>query len=258
MQLGVLLLPALRRDVPLDLDFTPVETDGADVAPVRPELAAPEVFFHSRHSAEHLASGEALDHPHDLGGALQGNRMHQEVHVVPVCADHEKRDLVARRDLQEDVPEHLVHVRRDHRAAVLPRADKVLEQDGDIAAAMDVFTHAPRLPQPDAASRGVWTDDEWNPKVESLGPARRQHGRWQTDQSLRSLRQGGRNSTVTRACQATGAAHLAPPRNRRRKVRLIARARGKWAGDEKVPDGSGLTKWPGLCFSVNSGTIRSR
>ncbi len=160
MQLGVLLVPPLGGDVALDLAFAPVPADRADLVPVRPELAPPEVLLHRGDPPEHLARGQALDHTHDLRRAVRGDRLHEEVHVVPVRPDLQERDLVPRRDLEADVSEHLVHVRRDHCAPVLRRTDDVVQQDGDVVAAVDVLTHTPSLSQPDAESRGVSTRNE--------------------------------------------------------------------------------------------------
>ncbi len=90
MELGVLLLATLGGNVPLDLALAAMATDCADVIAIRPELPAPEMFFHRRHPAEHLPSRQTLDNPHHLGRAIRWNRLHQEVHVVPVRPDLEK------------------------------------------------------------------------------------------------------------------------------------------------------------------------
>ena len=168
VELGVLLLPALLDNVALDLPFAPVATDRADVVPVRPELAAPEVLLDRGHPAEDLPGGATLDDPDQLRWAVRRERLHQEVYVVPVRADLQERDLVPGRDLEADVSEPRVHVRRDHRTPVLRRTDDVVEQDGDVVAAVDVFTHPPSLSQPDAASRGVST----------LNGMKQQRGEW--------------------------------------------------------------------------------
>ncbi len=52
-----------------------------------------------------------------------------------------------------------------------------------------------------------------------------------------SLRRGGRGSTVTRTCQATGEAVLVPSRNRRSKVDRITGTPGKSVEDETVAAG---------------------
>jgi hypothetical protein len=69
--------------------------------------------------------------------------------------------------------------------------------------------------------------DTINPKAEPFGSGRRQHDVPQSDRSGRSLRRGGRGSTVARTCRATGETVLAPARNRWSKVPCITGATGK-------------------------------
>src|SRR5215472_3718682 len=57
------------------------------------------------------------------------------------------------------------------------------------------------------------------PEAEPSGSGRRQHGRPRADRGGRTLRRGGRDSTVTRACRATGETVLAPSRDRWSRVR---------------------------------------
>src|SRR5215469_8581882 len=56
--------------------------------------------------------------------------------------------------------------------------------------------------------------DTNNPKAEPFRSGRRQHDVPQSDRSGRSLRRGGRGSTVARTCRATGETVLVPLRNR--------------------------------------------
>jgi hypothetical protein len=156
MELGVLLLSPLAGDVAPDLTFATMLADRAEVGPVGPELPTPEVFLDRGHPPEHLPRGETLDDPDQLAWAIDRNRLHEEVHVIPVGPDLQKGDLIPRGDLQAHVPEDRVDLRREDGSAVVRGADDVVEQDGDIVAPVDVFTHTSSLPQrPDAASRGV-------------------------------------------------------------------------------------------------------
>jgi hypothetical protein len=66
-------------------------------------------------------------------------------------------------------------------------------------------------------SESVGGLDTIYPKAEPFGSGRRQHDVPQSDRSGRSLRRGGRDSTVARACRATGETVLAPLGNRWRK-----------------------------------------
>src|SRR5271165_3024478 len=52
-----------------------------------------------------------------------------------------------------------------------------------------------------------------------------------------TLRRGGSDSTVTRACRATGEALLAPRRNHRSRVDRITGSTGKSIEGERVTDG---------------------
>ena len=154
VELGVLLLPALLDDVALDLPFAPVAADRADVEPIRPELPAPEILLDRGHPAEDLPGSEALDYPDQLRRAVRRDRLHQEVHMVPICPNLQEDDFIPVGDLQTDVPQHLIHLGREDGPPILRRTHEVVQQDGDVVAAVDVLTHTPSLSQPDAASRG--------------------------------------------------------------------------------------------------------
>jgi len=161
MELGVLLLAPLAGDVAPDLAFATMLTNRAEVGPVGPELAPPQELLDRGDPPEHFTGGETLDDLDELAGAVRRNRLHEEVHVVPVGPDLQERDVVPGGNLQADVPEGRIHLGGKHRPAVLRRTDQMVEQDGDIVAPVDVFAHTPSLPQrPDAASRGVSTRKE--------------------------------------------------------------------------------------------------
>jgi len=106
-------------------------------------------------SLEHFAGGETLDDPDELARAIGRNRLHEEVHVVPVGPNFEKRDVVPGGNLQTNILEGGVHLGRAHRPAVLHGTDEVVEQDGGIVAPMDVFAHAPSLPHGRGKPRGI-------------------------------------------------------------------------------------------------------
>src|SRR5215469_3406825 len=76
--------------------------------------------------------------------------------------------------------------------------------------------------------------DKINPKAEPSMVGRRLHGMAQADRRGMSLRRGGRGSTVTRACRATGEAVLAPLGNRWSKVARITGETGKTSKGETV------------------------
>jgi hypothetical protein len=158
MELGVLLLAPLASDVASDLAFATVLADRTEVGPFGPELPTPQELLDGGDPPEDFSGGESLDDPGEFAGAVGRNRLHEEVHVVPVGPDLQKRNVVPGGNLQTDVPEGRVHLGGEHRPAVLRGADQMVEQDGDIVATVDVFAHTPSLPHgPDAASRGVST-----------------------------------------------------------------------------------------------------
>ena len=102
--------------------------------------------------------GKTLDDLGKFAWAVPWDRLHEEVHVVPVGPDLQKRNIVPGSNVQADVPEGRVHLGGEHRPAVLRRTDQMVEQDGDIVTPMDMFAHAPSLPhRSDAASRGALT-----------------------------------------------------------------------------------------------------
>jgi len=75
------------------------------------------------------------------------------------------------------------------------------------------------------------------PEAEPALAGRRQHESSQADGSDETFRRGIRDSTVTRAGQATGEAVLVPPRNRWSRVGPITGETGKVADGETVADG---------------------
>lgn len=154
MELGVLLLPALLDDVALNRPFAPVAADRTDVESIRPELSTPEIVLDRGDAAEDLPSRETLDNPDQLRRAVRWDRLHQEVHMIPVCPNLQENDVIPFGDLQTDISEHHIHLGREDGPPVLRRTHEVVEQDGDIVAAVDVLTHPPSLSQSDAASRG--------------------------------------------------------------------------------------------------------
>ena len=74
--------------------------------------------------------------------------------------------------------------------------------------------------------------DKITPKAEPTLVGRRLHDVSQTERCETALRRGGRGSTVTRTCRATGETVLVPARNRWSKVDRITGATGKANEDE--------------------------
>src|SRR5260370_2989645 len=77
----------------------------------------------------------------------------------------------------------------------------------------------------------VWPRKYCRPKAEPSLLGRRQHGASQRTDAAKHFGGGGRDSTVTRACQATGETLLAPLRNRRSRETVEPVTTGKqWTG----------------------------
>ena len=62
--------------------------------------------------------------------------------MVFVRPDLQERDLVPVADVEADALEDRLHLIGDDRAPVLGRADRVVEQRGDVVTLVDVFAHA--------------------------------------------------------------------------------------------------------------------
>ena len=85
---------------------------------------------------------------------------------------------------------------------------------------------------------GLESEEIRGPSLQPKGEGK-MDSRKLTDTTI-SLRRGGSDGTMARACQATGEALLAPVRNRRSKVGPITGEPGKWVEGERVADGSVL------------------
>ena len=64
--------------------------------------------------------------------------------MVTVRPDLQERDLVAGGDLQADLPKNRVHIAVEDNTPVLGRADRVIQQDRDVVALVNIGAHALR------------------------------------------------------------------------------------------------------------------
>lgn len=134
MQTAVLLPPTLARHILADRRLAPVAPHRVDVVATRPERPAPQLGLDRRHPQEHLAGRDALDCPHNFGRAVGRDRLEQKVNMVAVRPDLKERDLVAVADVEADLPQRPLDLVREHRTAVLGRADQVVKQGRDVRA----------------------------------------------------------------------------------------------------------------------------
>jgi len=94
MELGLLLLSSLQRDVTPDFPFATLPAHRPDAEHVRPVLPAAKVLLRGGEPAERY-------HRDDLGRTLRRDRLQQLTtdNVVPVRADFQERHLVPRRNV---------------------------------------------------------------------------------------------------------------------------------------------------------------
>jgi hypothetical protein len=109
--------------------FGAVLAHRADEVPVRPELPAPQLLLNLGAGSEDFSGRDALDELHDPFRAVRRHRLHEEVHVVCVSPDLQKRHLEPLTDFQADLFELTVNGRREHRPPILRRANDVVHQD---------------------------------------------------------------------------------------------------------------------------------
>ncbi len=146
MQGNVFFLSSLRRDVTPYLSFAAMTTYGTNVISVRPEFSSPEVLFDRRHSEEDLSGCNAFERPDNLGRAVRWNGLNEEVNVISIGADFQESEVIAHGNLKTNIPERLIHVCREDCPPVLCGAHDMVQQHGDVVAAMDVLTHTPSIP----------------------------------------------------------------------------------------------------------------
>ena len=123
-----------------------VLSDRGDEKTVRPELAAPQLFLDVRTTRKHFARCDAFDGARNLGGAVSGNRLHQEMDVVAIGANFQKLDLITLLYLQAHVLERHVYGFIEHHATILGRTHQMVKQHTDIMTLVDVTAHSPSQP----------------------------------------------------------------------------------------------------------------
>ena len=69
--------------------------NGADIVPITPELAAPQLLFDTGDTGKDFARGQTLDDPDNLGWAVGRYGLDEKMHVVPIGPNFDERDLIA-------------------------------------------------------------------------------------------------------------------------------------------------------------------
>ena len=153
VKLLVLRLCTLILDIFLDGTLRTMLPDRSDKVAIRPKLAAPELPFDFRATAEDFPRRDALDELHDSLRAVVRNRLDEEMHVIFVCPNLQKRDLVSLGDLKARLFELCIYSRVKYYPSVLRHTDTVVHQYRDVMTLADEFAHPLILAQQAAGHR---------------------------------------------------------------------------------------------------------
>ena len=104
-----------------------MSTDRTRVVSIRPELASPQMLLDARNFPKNFSRRDALDRSYYFRGAIPRYRLDEEMHMVLVCTDLQKFDLVALRNLEADRLQNFVNRSRKNRPAVLFRKHQMIE-----------------------------------------------------------------------------------------------------------------------------------
>src|SRR3989442_4318135 len=121
--------------------FIPMTSYGTDQRAFRPKFSTPQLLLHRRHPLKNLSGGQTFDHPHHFRWTRAGHRLDQEMHMIFVCANLSKGDLIAFGDVQADVFAHLVDLRVHDDTSILGRTHDVVDQCRDIVPLMTIVAH---------------------------------------------------------------------------------------------------------------------
>jgi hypothetical protein len=87
MKLLIRLFAALLLDILAHDFFIAMTPDGADKVAFGPKFATPYLFFDRRDSFKDFTGCNTFDGLHNLGWAVGGNRLHEEVHMIFISAN---------------------------------------------------------------------------------------------------------------------------------------------------------------------------
>src|SRR5262245_41545815 len=108
--------------------FVPVATDRTDEVAFGPECPTPELLLDRRHTGKNFPGGETLDDFHDLRWAIRGHRLHEKMHMVVVCPDLQKGDLVPFGNVHTDLFQHGIDFLTHYDPSRLCRTPNVVNQ----------------------------------------------------------------------------------------------------------------------------------
>ena len=102
----------------------------ADIVPVTPELATPQLLFDAWHTRKDFAGRQALDYLHDLGRTIARHQLYETVDMISIRPDFEKDQFITLGDVQAHRFQHLIHVFTEADASVFGRAYDRVSPDG--------------------------------------------------------------------------------------------------------------------------------
>ena len=130
-------------------------SDTVDEVTRRPEVSAPQSFLYVWRFLEYLPCGDALHHAHDLGRAIRGYGLNEQMDMIPVSPDLDELDLKPLADLQAHVTQDAIHCFIDDNPAVLGGQDEMEEEDGYVVTLVDIPAHVPSVYQRQASRQAA-------------------------------------------------------------------------------------------------------
>ena len=142
MELAIVVVLALLLDVVADGFFTFLLSHRSDEVAIRPELAAPQLLLDRRAARKHFARDQALENGHNLGGAVSGHCLNQEMNMVAINADFQKRDLEAQSDVKTNLSKHRFDGFVKHNPTISGNAYQMIDQHTYIMTLVNEAAHA--------------------------------------------------------------------------------------------------------------------
>ena len=161
METSVLVLASLVADIRCNGLFVSMLSNRVYEVPVSPEFPSPKLFLYMGGLGKDLSGGEAFHHSNNLGWTVGWNRLDEEVDMIFVCSNLDEFQFIPFGYFKTGLFEDLVYLFIDNHTSILGGTDKMVQENRNIMALMEVLTHSPSLPEnTDAASRGVFTRSE--------------------------------------------------------------------------------------------------
>lgn len=125
--------------------FITMLANGGSKVALCPELSSPQLLLHIRTFLEHLPRTQAFDQPHQVGNAVRRNRLNQKMDMILIRTHFQKMNLVTFLDLLTNVRQRPVNLFVEDCTPILRRKNKVIQQNTNIVAFMQILAHLPSL-----------------------------------------------------------------------------------------------------------------